>query len=75
MVDWDQTFFDERRQRAAGPPEGRERRQFADSHADLSPEAREFAEAVDAYKMAKARKFVTLGELFDVFTSLGYRKA
>lgn len=74
MVDWDRTFFDERRKADAGPPQGRERRQFADSHADLSPEAREFAEAVDAYKLAHGRKFVTLDELFDVFLSLGYRK-
>jgi len=73
MVDWDKTFFD-RRQAEAGPPQGRERRQFADSHADLSPEAREFAEAVDAYKLAHARKFVTLAELFEVLVGLGYHK-
>jgi len=73
MVDWEKTFFDRRRS-AGPPPEGRERRQFADSHADLSPAAREFAEAVDAYKLARGRKFVTLAELFEVLKSLGYHK-
>jgi len=73
MVDWEKTFFDRRRS-GGDPPQGRERRQFADSHADLSPEAREFAEAVDAYKLARGRKFVTLAEIFEVFMTLGYRK-
>lgn len=75
MVDWDKKFFDDRRKGAAGgPPGGRERRQFADSHDALPPEVREFAGAVDAYKLAKARKFVTLAELFAIFTGLGYHK-
>ena len=74
MVDWDKTFFDERRKPASGSWEGRERRQFADSHADLSPGAREFAEALDAYKLQHARKFITLDELYDVFIGLGYHK-
>ena len=73
MVDWDKTFYD-RRKSTAGPADGRERRQFADSHDRLSPEAREFAKAVDAYKLSHARKFVTLGEIYDILISLGYRK-
>ena len=73
MVDWDKKFFD-RRKSNRGPAEGEERRQFADSHSELSPEAREFARAVDAYKVAHGRKFVTLGEIFDVFTQLGYHR-
>ena len=76
MVDWDKTFFDDRRKggTSGGPPGGRERRQFADSHDALPQAVREFAEAVDAYKLSKARKFVTLTELFDIFTGLGYHK-
>lgn len=74
MVDWDKTFYDERRKSASGPPGGRERRQFGDSHADLSPAAREFAEAVDAYKIEGHRKFISLGELFEILTGLGYHK-
>ena len=73
MVDWSQNFF-ERRKSRAGPTGGAERRQFADSHEALSPEAGEFARAVDAYKLAHGRKFVTLAELFDIFTGLGYHK-
>ena len=73
MVDWEQKFF-ERRSSRSGPPAGRERRQFADSHADLSPEAREFAQAVDAHKLAHGSKFITLGEIFEILKSLGYHK-
>lgn len=73
MVDWDQTFFDRRSGRGE-PPDGRERRQFVDSRDGLSPEVREFAEAVDRYKLSRARKFITLGELYDIFVSLGYHK-
>ena len=73
MIDWERTFFDRRKARS-GAPGGRERRQFADSHAELSPEAREFAQAVDRYKLNHARKFVTLAELFDILVGLGYHK-
>jgi len=72
MVEWDKQFFD--RRKAEGRSGGAERRQFGDSYAELSPEAREFALAVDAYKIAHGRKFVTLGELFEVFKGLGYHK-
>jgi hypothetical protein len=73
MVEWDKQFFD-RRQGGERSAAGRERRQFADSHADLSPEAREFAQAVDAYKIAHQRKFVTIAELYRIFVGLGYHK-
>jgi hypothetical protein len=73
MVDWNQNFFERRRSRA-GPANGHERRQFADAHEELPPAAREFARAVDAYKLAHGRKFITLAEIFDIFTGLGYRK-
>ena len=82
MVDWDKTFYDRRKSarrepqgRTTGVPAGvRERRQFADSHTELSSEAREFARAVDGYKLSHARKFVTLGEIYEIFISLGYHK-
>jgi hypothetical protein len=73
MVEWDKEFFDRRESRGQSQG-GAERRQFADSYAELSPEAREFAEAVDAYKLAHARKFITLGEIFEVVKTLGYHK-
>ena len=73
MVDWSEKFFERRKARGEGP-QGRERRQFADSHAELPPDAAEFARAVDAYKLSHGRKFVTLGELFEIFRGLGYHK-
>jgi hypothetical protein len=73
MVEWQQQFF-ERRKSTARPAEGRERRQFADTHDELPPEVGEFAKAVDAYKIAHARKFVTLAELHAIITGLGYHK-
>ena len=73
MVDWSERFFERRSARGEGP-RGSERRQFADSHSELPPEAAEFARAVDAYKLANRRKFVTLAELFEIFRQLGYHK-
>lgn len=73
MVQWDKQFFDRRAPRGQDQG-GPDRRQFADSYAELSPEAREFAKAVDAYKLAHARKFITLGEIFEVVRTLGYHK-
>ncbi len=52
----------------------RERRQFANSHQDLSPPAQELAAAIDRYKLVHRRRFITYEEMLDVITSLGYRK-
>jgi hypothetical protein len=51
-----------------------ERRQFSNSHEDLSPEARELAQAIDAYKLAHRRRFITFEEMLCVVKSLGYHK-
>lgn len=51
-----------------------ERRQFKDGNRSHRPEVAEFAEAVDTYKIANRRRFITFEELFDVMTSLGYHK-
>ena len=69
------TFFVDRRSGSgteATP--GVERRQFANSHHDLSPEARELARAVDAYKVRHRRRFITFEELLQVVTDLGYTR-
>ena len=58
---------------AAGLP-ARERRQFADSHSDLSPDAQELAMAIDGYKARHRRRFITHEEMLAVITSLGYHK-
>jgi hypothetical protein len=53
----------------------RERRQFANSHEELSSEARELALAIDHYKLVHRRRFITYEEMLGVVKSLGYRKA
>ena len=51
-----------------------ERRQFNDSYADLSPEAREIALAIDAYKIHFRRQYINHEELLMVLQSLGYKQ-
>lgn len=52
----------------------RERRQFSNSHAELSPCAKELADAVDQYKLVHRRRFITYEEILHVVQSLGYHK-
>jgi hypothetical protein len=58
---------------AVGPP-AMERRQFANTHDGLSPEARELGGAIDSYKMRHRRRFITYEEMLAVIQSLGYHK-
>ena len=51
-----------------------ERRQFANSYDELSPEARELAQAIDAYKLMHRRRFITYEEMLGVVKGLGYGK-
>lgn len=67
--------FVERRQRGESTPnKGAERRQFRDGDRSARPEVAELANAVDDYKIARHRRFITFEELFDVMASLGYHK-
>lgn len=67
--------FDDRRSSAGARPDGLpERRQFRDQPAYQHPQAGELAEAIDRYKLTHRRRFITCEELFEVITSLGYRK-
>ena len=52
----------------------RERRQFGNSHEDLSPEVAELAMAIDTYKLSRCRRFITYEEMLDIVRSLGYHK-
>jgi hypothetical protein len=52
----------------------RERRQFTNSHEELSVEARELASAIDEYKLRHRRRFITYEEMLAVVQSLGYHK-
>lgn len=67
-------FVDRRSYESAPGSPARERRQFGNSHEGLSPTARELAEAVDQYKLANRRRFITYEEILTVIQSLGYRK-
>ena len=69
------TVFVERRQHEANStPGGSERRQFRDGNRSDRPEVAELANAVDDYKLAHRRRFITFEELFDVMASLGYHR-
>ncbi len=65
------------RRSATSPEEttGRERRQFVNSHDELSPEAAELATAIDGYKLQHRRRFITFEEMLAVIKSLGYERA
>jgi hypothetical protein len=69
----DTTFVD-RRSYAATEAPVRERRQFTNSYAELTPDAQELALAIDQYKLRHRRRFITFEEMLSVIQSLGYRK-
>ena len=51
-----------------------ERRQFSNSHDELSSEAGELARAIDQYKLLHRRRFITFEEMLAVVKSLGYHQ-
>ncbi len=70
----DAPFLD---RRSYDPGVGRpvqERRQFANTYEELSPEARDLATAIDEYKLVHRRRFITYEEMLSVVKSLGYAK-
>jgi hypothetical protein len=67
--------FVDRRQASKANALGGERRQFGNSHAGLSPEARQLAEAIDNYKLQNRRRFITFEEMLNVIQGLGYRRS
>lgn len=67
--------FIDRRSNDRPEQAGLERRQFANSHENLSSDARELADAIDQYKLQKRRRFITCEEILEVVHSLGYSKA
>jgi len=50
----------------------RERRQFTNSHSELSDDARQLAQAIDQYKLTHRRRFITDEEMLNIVKSLGY---
>jgi len=69
-----ESFVDRRGHRGVSHSPSRERRQFANTHHDLSPEAGELARAIDEYKLHHRRRFITYEEMLSVVKSLGYHK-
>ena len=51
-----------------------ERRQFANTYEELSPDAAELARAIDSYKVQHRRRFITFEEMLAVMKSLGYSR-
>ncbi len=68
------TFVDRRTPLQRGDEPLFERRQFANSYDELSPEAAELARAIDGYKVQHRRRFVTFEEMLAVIKSLGYSR-
>ena len=67
-------FVDRRDSGSQSGSPTRERRQFTNSHDELSPEARELAQAIDSYKLMHRRRFITYEEMLAVVKSLGYKR-
>ncbi|MEO2048018.1 MAG: hypothetical protein ABGX16_15785 [Pirellulales bacterium] len=68
------TFTDRRSVRTGNSPTSRERRQFANSHSELSVDAAELAGAIDQYKLQHRRRFINFEEMLTIFKSLGYSR-
>lgn len=69
-----QTFVDRRSPAPVGNAPVRERRQFTNSHSELSADASELARAIDEYKARHRRRFINYEEVLSVVKSLGYNK-
>ena len=69
-----EAFVDRRSGASPDHQLGHERRQFANSYDDLSPDAAELARAIDGYKLQHRRRFITFEEMLAVIMSLGYSK-
>ena len=67
-------FVDRRNQAVLPLAPGNERRQFTNSYAELSPEARQLATAIDRYKLLHRRRIINYEEMLAVIKSLGYQK-
>ena len=74
LVTEESTFIDRRDPHSMGDVTGRERRQFVNSHDELSPDARELASAIDTYKLSHRRRFINFEEMLSIVKSLGYRR-
>ena len=67
-------FSDRRNSDVSRKSPGLERRQFSDSHDNLSSDAAELGRAIDQYKLVNRRRYVSYEELLSIVLSLGYDK-
>lgn len=74
VIETSDAFVDRRGVGEGRAPGGGERRQFANSHEELSPDARELAQAIDGYKLRHRRRFITYEEMLEVIQALGYHR-
>jgi hypothetical protein len=70
----DDSFVDRRGTVHPGAVPLFERRQFANTYDELSPDAAELARAIDGYKVQHRRRFITFEEMLAVIKSLGYTR-
>ena len=68
------TFIDRRGSNGGESQPTLERRQFTNSHEELSPDAAELAQAIDRYKLVHRRRFIDYEEMLGVIKSLGYSR-
>ncbi len=64
-----------RRQRFRVSQEGVERRQFSSNYSELSAAGAELGKAIDSYKVANRRRYITYDEILLVLKSLGYARS
>jgi hypothetical protein len=74
LVTEESAFIDRRDPYSMGDVSGRERRQFINSHDELSPDAAELARAIDTYKLSHRRRFINFEEMLAIVKSLGYSR-
>ena len=67
-------FADRRNAGSGRQTPGLERRQFSDSHNNLSADAAELGRAIDQYKLVNRRRYASYEELLSIIISLGYSK-
>jgi HD-like signal output (HDOD) protein len=68
------SLVERRNIRTGNSPSGRERRQFSNSHQELSADAAELAGAIDQYKLQHRRRFINFEEMLAIFKTLGYSR-
>ncbi len=69
-----ETFVERRKGTQQRKSPGLERRQFSDGYHNLTPAAAELGLAIDQYKLANSRRFISYEEMLNVIKSLGYSK-